>query len=259
MSGRVQGKIALVTGGASGVGLETAWLLAREGARLAISDINADAGQTLAAKINAELGDDRAIFLRHDVTSEPDWSAAIAAVQQRLGPLDILINNAGILILGDIEQATLAQFQKIMQVNAGSCFLGCKHGVAAMKERGGAIVNMASAASWLPVDGYPAYSASKAAVAALTRSTALHCRKQGLDIRINSLHPDGIYTPMMLASLPPGVPPQKILFDPKDNPRGRATMPEHIAKVLLFLASDDARAISGAEIHADSAILGMGL
>ena len=259
MSDRVQGKVALVTGGASGVGLETAWLLAREGARLALSDINADAGQALAAKINAELGDERVIFLHHDVTSETDWTTAISRVQQHLGPLDILINNAGILIAGNIEQATLAQFQTIMRVNAESCFLGCKYGVAAMKEHGGAIVNMASVASWLPVEGYPAYSASKAAVAALTRTTALHCRKQGLDIRVNSLHPDGIYTPMMLASLPPGVPRQKVLFDPKGNPKGRATMPERIASILLFLASDDARAISGAEIHADSAILGMGL
>ncbi len=259
MSDRVQGKVALVTGGASGVGQETAWLLARQGARVAIGDIASDAGQALAAKINAELGGERAIFLRHNVTSEPGWSAAIAAVQQRLGPLDILINNAGILIAGDIEQATLEQYQTIMRINTESCFLGCKYGVAAMKEHGGAIVNMASVASWLPVNGYPAYSASKAAVAALTRSTALHCRQQGLDIRVNSLHPDGIYTPMMLASLPPGVPLQKILFDPKGNPKGRATMPEHIASVLLFLASDDARAISGAEIHADRAILGMGL
>lgn len=259
MSGRVQDKVALVTGGASGVGLETAWLLAREGARLAIGDIDADAGEALAAKINAELGAAHAIFVRHDVASEPDWNAAISTVQQRLGPLDILINNAGILIAGDIEQATLEQYQTIMRINTESCFLGLKYGVAAMKERGGAIVNMASVASWLPVDGYPAYGASKAAVAALTRSTALHCRKRGLDIRINSLHPDAIYTPMLLASLPPGVPAQKMLFDPETNRKGRAAMPEHIARILLFLASDDARAISGAEIHADRAILGMGL
>ncbi|QEE23356.1 SDR family oxidoreductase [Rhodanobacter glycinis] len=259
MSKRMQSKVALVTGGASGVGLATAWLLAREGARVAITDINTEAGQALAAEINTELGDERAMFLRHNVSNESDWIAVIAAVQEHLGPLDILINNAGILLAGDIAHATLAQFQATMQVNAASCFLGCKHGVAAMKQRGGAIVNMASIASWLPVEGYAAYGASKAAVAALTRSTALHCRKQGLDIRVNSLHPDGVYTPMMQAALPPGVPSQAVLFDPRKNPAGRATMPEHIARVLLFLAGDDARAISGAEIHADSAILGMGL
>jgi len=127
-----------------------------------------------------------------------------------------------------------------------------------MKERGGSIVNMSSVSSWLPIEGYACYSASKAAVAALTRATALYCRKNGYAIRVNSLHPDGIYTPMMMASAP-GVPAHHLMFDPKRNPKGRATLPENIAKVLLFLASDDSQAISGAEIRADSAILGMGL
>lgn len=253
MAGRVQAKVALVTGGASGVGRETVLLLAREGARVAISDVNADAGQALAKEIG-----ERAMFVRHDVASEADWIAALAAVQQRLGALDILINNAGILIAGNIETATLDQFQRIMRVNADSCFLGCQHGVAALKECGGSIINMASISSWLPIEGYAAYSASKAAVAALSRATALYCRKNGLAVRVNSLHPDGIYTPMMQASAP-GVPAQYLLFDPKTNPKGRACLPEHIANVMLFLASDESRAISGAEIHADNAILGMGL
>ena len=251
--GRVQDKVALVTGGASGVGRETVRLLLQEGAFVAISDINAEAGQAFAA----ECGE-RALFVRHDVASEDDWRAAIAAVQTRFGPLDILINNAGILIPGSIETATLAQFRQLMQVNADSCFIGCQQGVAAMKERGGSIVNMASVSSWLPIEGYAGYSASKAAVGALTRATALYCRNNGLPVRVNSLHPDGIYTPMMQASAP-GVPAKFLLFDAKNNRKGRAAMPEHIAKVLLFLASDDSQAISGAEIRADSAILGMGL
>ena len=251
--GRVQDKVALVTGGASGVGLETVKLLLQEGAFVGISDINVEAGQALAD----ECGE-RALFVRHDVTSEADWSAAIAAVQQRFGPLDILINNAGILIPGSIATATLAQFRQLMQVNADSCFIGCQQGVQAMKERGGSIVNMASVSSWLPIEGYAGYSATKAAVAALTRSAALYCRNNGLPVRLNSLHPDGIYTPMMQASTP-GVPAKFLLFDAKKNPKGRAAMPEHIAKVLVFLASDDSQAINGAEIRADSAILGMGL
>ncbi|MEO8016167.1 MAG: SDR family oxidoreductase [Polaromonas sp.] len=251
--GRVQDKVALVTGGASGVGCETVKLLLQEGAFVAISDINVEAGQALAD----ECGE-RALFVRHDVASEADWSAAIAAVQQRFGPLDILINNAGILIPGSIATATLAQFRQLMQVNADSCFIGCQQGVAAMKERGGSIVNMASVSSWLPIEGYAGYSATKAAVAALTRATALYCRNNGLPVRVNSLHPDGIYTPMMQASAP-GVPAKFLLYDAKNNRKGRAALPEQIAKVLLFLASDDSQAISGAEIRADSAILGMGL
>ena len=251
--GCVQDKVALVTGGASGVGRETVKLLLDEGAFVAISDINAEAGAAFAAECGA-----RAMFVRHDVISEADWSAALAALQQRFGALNILINNAGILLPGSIETATLAQFRQLMQVNADSCFLGCQQGVAAMKEGGGSIVNMASVSSWLPIENYAAYSASKAAVAALTRATALYCRKNGHAVRVNSLHPDGIYTPMMQASAP-GVPAQYLLFDPKTNPKGRACLPEQIARVLLFLASDDSQAISGAEIRADSAILGMGL
>jgi 3(or 17)beta-hydroxysteroid dehydrogenase len=253
MVGRVQDKVALVTGGASGVGKETAMLLAAEGARVAISDLNAEAGQALAAQLG-----DRAMFIRHDVASEADWGQAIAAVQQRFGPLDILINNAGILLPGSIETATLAQFQQLMNVNAASVFLGCQQGVAAMKDRGGSIVNMASVSSWLPIENYAGYSASKAAVAALTRAAALFCRKNGHPVRVNSLHPDGIYTPMMQASAP-GVPAHYLLFDARKNPKGRACLPEQIARVLLFLASDDSSAINGAEIRADGAILGMGL
>lgn len=251
--GRVQEKVALVTGGASGVGKATVELLLREGALVGISDINTEAGQALAQACG-----ERAMFVQHDVTSEAAWSGAMAAVQQRFGPLDILINNAGILIAGNIETATLAQFRQLMQVNADSCFLGCQQGVAAMKERGGSIVNMASVSSWLPVENYAGYSASKAAVAAITRAAALYCRNNGHAVRVNSLHPDGIYTPMMQASAP-GVPAKYLLFDPKHNPKGRACMPEQVAKLLVFLASDDAQAINGAEIRADGAILGTGL
>lgn len=251
--GQVENKVALVTGGASGVGREVVLLLLREGARVVISDVNAEAGQAMAAECGAN-----ALFVRHDVTQEADWQHAIATAQQRFGALDILVNNAGILIPGNVETATLAQFQQLMQVNAASVFLGCQQAVAAMKERGGSIVNMASVSSWMPIENYLAYSASKAAVASITRTTALYCRNNGLAIRANSVHPDGIYTPMMQASAP-GVPAKFLLFDPKTNPKGRAAMPDKIAQVLLFLASDASSAISGAEIRADSAILGMGL
>lgn len=254
MTGRVQDKVALVTGGASGVGLEAVKLLLAEGAKVGISDINVAAGEQLAA----ELGE-RAMFVRHDVSSEADWTAAIAAVQRHFGALNVLVNNAGILIAGDIEGGHLEDFRRLMQVNADSVFIGCQQGIAAMQVQGGSIINMASVASWLPVEPYAAYSASKAAVAALTRAAALNCRKQGYAIRVNSIHPDGIYTPMMQASLPKGVTQAMVMHDPKRNRSGRAYMPERIAQLILFLASDDSSVMSGSELHADNAILGMGL
>lgn len=255
MSGRVQGKLALVTGGASGVGLETVKLLHAEGARVAISDLNVAAGSALAA----ELGE-RALFVRHDVASEADWQQALATVQQHFGAaLDVLVNNAGILIAGDIEDGRVEDFRRLLQVNAESVFLGCQQGIRAMKAGGGAIINMASVSSWLPVQSYAAYSASKAAVSALTRAAALNCRKKGYAIRVNSIHPDGIYTPMMQASLPKGVTEEMVLHDPSRNRAGRAYPPERIARLVLFLASDESSVISGSELHADNAILGMGL
>jgi 3(or 17)beta-hydroxysteroid dehydrogenase len=251
--GRVQGKVALVTGGASGVGREDALLLAREGARVVLTDVNQEAGEALANEIG-----EQALFLRHDVASEDDWRSVLGTVQRRFGRLDVLVNNAAILMPGSIEDATLEQWRNVMRVNTDSCFLGCHFGVAAMKHDGGSIINMASVSSWLPINTYVAYSASKAAVASLTRTVALHCRKSGYPVRVNSIHPDGIYTPMMQASAP-GVDPKYLLFHPETNRGGRACMPEHVADVVLFLASDESRFVSGAEIRVDNAIQGMGL
>lgn len=257
MSRRFEGQVALITGGASGVGREIALRLAGEGARVAFTDLNEEGGHAVAAELGAG-----ALFLRHDVAEEADWARVVDAVQQQLGPLDALVNNAGILIPGTIESLTLAQWRRLMQVNADSVFLGTQAGVRAMKTRGGAIVNIASVSSWLPIDGYAGYSASKAAVAAVTRAAALYCRKSGSALRVNSVHPDGIWTPMMEASLkdaPPGFKPQHLLYDPQRNPKGRACMPSEVAAVVAFLLSSDAKAVNGAEMRVDNGVLGMGL
>lgn len=254
---RLDGKVALVTGGASGVGRETVLRLAREGARVVLTDLNVEAGEALAAEIGAQ-----AAFVRQDVASEADWPTVMAQVAQRFGALDVLVNNAGILVRGHIESQTLEEWQRLMRVNADSVFLGTQAGIRAMKERGGSIVNIASLASWMPVDIYVGYSASKAAVAAVTRGAALHCRKSGIAVRVNSIHPDGIWTPMMEASLrgaPPGIKPEHLLYDVKRNPKGRACLPSEVASVVAFLASDDAKAINGAELRVDNGVLGMGL
>ena len=263
MIGRVQDKVALVTGGAGGVGQATVRLLLTEGAKVMFTDVNEGDGQRLQAEWAAEFGRGNELaqvvrFARQDVASADDWTRVMTEIDQAWGAPDIVINNAGILIAGDIESGSVEDFRRIMQVNAESVFLGTQAAVKAMKAGGGSIVNMASVSSWLPIDGFAAYGASKAAVGAITRSAALHCRKQKLRIRVNSLHPDGIWTPMTQAQAP-GVPAKFMLFDPVKNPAGRACLPEQIATVLLFLAGDESSAINGAEIRADGAILGVGL
>lgn len=250
---RLAGKTALITGAASGLGRACAQRFVREGARVVLTDLNAKDGQALAAELGSQ-----ALFQQHDVAQADDWQRVMAAAQSHFGPLEILVNNAGILLPGNIEDGRIEDFRRLLNVNAESVFLGCQQGVLAMKARGGSIINLSSISSWLPIESYAGYGASKAAVASLTRAAALHCRKQGYAIRVNSVHPDGIYTPMMAASAP-GVDPKYLLFDAKTNKGGRACTPDKVASVVLFLASDDAVHVSGAELHVDNAILGMGL
>ncbi len=231
----------IVTGGASGIGKQDALLLASEGASVVITDLNADGGLALASEIG-----DSALFVRHDISSEDDWKAVMAATQQRFGRFDGLVNNAGVLVMGSIEDATLEQWQKVHRINADGCFLGCKYAVAAMKSGGGgSIVNMSSVAA----DGFPfcvAYSASKGSVAALTRSVAVHCRSCGYRIRCNSIHPDGVLTPMTLPLL--GNPdPATVSYDA--DATSRFCDPKDVANLVLFLISDESRFINGAQLR----------
>jgi 3(or 17)beta-hydroxysteroid dehydrogenase len=245
---RVQGKVCIVTGAASGVGREDALLLAREGAKVVLTDLNEEAGRAVAAEIGAD-----ALFIRQDIASEADWQQVIKTTLERFGRLDVLVNNAAILALGSIEDTSLELWQKVQKINTEGYFLGCKYAIAAMKESGGgAIVNMSSVAALGGMPMFCAYSASKGAVAAMTRSIALHCKQQGYRIRVNSVHPDGINTPMTQA-LAGGQPiPQEVL---DADPMNRMCAPQDIANVVLFLASDESRFINGAEIRVDNAQL----
>jgi len=245
--GRVQDKIAIVTGGASGVGREDCLLLAREGARVIITDVDQDRGRELAKEIG-----EPSMFLRHDISSEDDWKTVMAATQDRFGRLDAVVNNAGILLLASIEETTLEQWRKIQRVNADGYFLGCKYAVAALKKTGrGSIVNMSSAAAIVGMPMCPAYSASKGAVAALTRSVAAWSKIHGHRIRCNSIHPDGILTPMILPLM--GNPNPKTL-DVDNIPNTRFCDPKDVANLVLFLVSDESRFINGAELHIDNAM-----
>ncbi|NGY04820.1 SDR family oxidoreductase [Solimonas terrae] len=250
--GRVSGKVAIVTGAASGVGKEDALLLAREGAQVVLTDVNEEAGREVARSIG-----DAALFVRHDISSEADWKAVIAATQDKFGGVDILVNNAAILAYGTIETTTLELWQKIQKVNSDGYFLGCHYGLEAMKSRpNGSIVNMSSMAGIGGQSSFCAYSASKAAVAGLTRSVAAHCRAKLYKIRCNSIHPDGIATPMVFnlhqdKSAPPAYVREK---DPKQL-QARFAQPQDIANLVLFLASDESKFINGAEMRIDNGYL----
>ena len=249
---RVEGKVCIITGAASGIGREDALLLAREGAKVVLTDLNEEAGRQVAAEIGSN-----ALFIRHDIASESDWQQVIKTTLEHFGRLDVLVNNAAILALGSIEDTTLELWQKVQKINGDGYFLGCKYAIQTMKETGGgSIINMSSVAALGAMPMFCAYSASKGAVAAMTRSIALHCKQQGYRIRCNSVHPDGVNTPMTQA-LTGGQPiPQEAL---DQDPMNRMCAPRDIANVVLFLATDESRFVNGAEIRVDNAQLISGL
>ena len=247
MSNRLINKVAVVTGAASGIGEATVRRFVAEGARVIMTDLNAADGERIAAELGASV-----LFMRQDVSDPADWQALAALVRERFQRLDVLVNNAGILIPGSIEDATLEQWHKLLRVNADSVFLGCQTAIALMKESGGggSIVNISSIAALAARDDYMAYGASKGAVAALTRSVAVHCRRQKYRIRCNSVHPDGVMTAMTRGGYPKGIDPALLTID--HDPMNRACLPEDVADAVLYLAADEARAVNGIELRVDS-------
>lgn len=245
--GRVQGKVVLVTGAGSGAGRQDAITLAAEGAQVICTDINGEAAKATAATIGA----DKAIAITHDITSEAAWEAAFAAGRERFGFVNGLVNNAGILIQATIEMMSLEDWQKMQTVNVTGYYLGCKHAILNMKEKGGTIVNMGSVLSHYGSPNYFAYAAAKSAVVSLTRSVTAHCKFQGYDIRCNAIMPDGILTPMVLAQM--GLPPDADVNMIKDSPMGhRFCEAQEIANLVLYLMSDETRFLRGADIAVDN-------
>ena len=248
MAGRVQGKVAIVTGGASGIGAETARTLAREGALVTLTDVNEADGKSVAEEIGGS-----AVFLAHDVSDEDQWRAVILDVQRRHGGLHVLVNNAGIVLAANVEDTTLSQWRRIHAVNAEGVFLGCKHAIPAMRASGGgSIVNISSLAGLRGTPVYAAYSASKGAVRSLTKTVAVHCRDKGDAIRCNSIHPGGVSTPMVHGLVPGGSGPD--LSTPEGVARARDVglgLPSDIANLVLYLASDESCYVNGAELAID--------
>jgi NAD(P)-dependent dehydrogenase (short-subunit alcohol dehydrogenase family) len=245
---RVQDKVALVTGGASGIGLATAELLVAEGARVVIGDIDRNAGERAAATIGPG-----AAFQKLDVAREDEWLAVTDAIVRDGGRLDILVNNAGVVLLKDVETTTLEEWRDLMAVNHDGVFLGCKHGVRVMKERGGgSIINMSSVAALIGHPALAAYCASKAGVRLLTKSVALHCARRGYNIRCNSVHPSFADTPMLAGMLAQSHDPAKTRTSwSAAAPLGRFAQPAEIARTILFLASDESAFTTGAELVID--------
>ncbi len=246
--GRVEGKVALITGAASGLGAADAEILAREGATVVLTDIDEDAGEAAAESIRKAGG--KATFLVQDAANEERWQQVIATIRKEHGRLDVLVNNAGIVIMGSPEDCTLDDFRKQNAVMSEGVFLGCKHALPLMHESGGgSIINMSSIASHL---GYPiffAYSAAKGAVRSMSKAIAVHCQMNGYNIRVNSLHPGAIDTPMVdQTSSELGIENKEDL-----SPVGLGK-PEDVANVVLFLASDESRFVNGTEILIDNTL-----
>jgi len=242
--GKMAGRVAIITGAASGLGAEDARVLAREGAKVVLTDMNVALGEAVAAEIPG------ALFLEQDVRDEARWSAVVAETLARFGRLDTLVNNAGLVRFADVETMSYEDFRLQVDVMLGGTFLGCRAAIPHMSRDGwGSIINMASVAGLKGISAIPAYTAAKAGVIGMTRSIAVHCQEQKSRIRVNAIAPGGIVTPMTAQALDE-LPVGHAGLDQSSN-HGMG-QPIDIANMVLYLASDDGRHITGTTITIDN-------
>ncbi len=252
---RVQEKVAVVTGASVGLGEAAAQMLAREGAKVVLTDIKDKEGQSVADAIVGSGGE--AIFLHHDVADEAAWESVIATTLERFGRLDVLVNNAGIGFGCPPEDQTLEDWRRLTSINLDGVFLGTKHAIRAMKARrpatAGSIVNLSSIEGIVGDPNLGAYNASKGGVRLYTKSVALYCAQNRLRIRVNSVHPGYIWTPMVenyLRDSGADVEEGRRTLDAM-HPIGHVGEPDDIAYGVLYLASDESKFVTGAELVID--------
>jgi NAD(P)-dependent dehydrogenase (short-subunit alcohol dehydrogenase family) len=250
MMQRLQNKVALVTGAASGIGADIASRLRAEGAAVFIADVDQANGMRLAESLGQGV-----TFVKLDVTQDESWGQTMAAVHARSGRLDILVNNAGITLPGTVESISLDDWRHTLDVDLTGVFLGCRHGIAAIKAGGGAIINISSAYGLKADPDTVAYNAAKSAVVLMTKSIALHCARSRYDITCNIVHPGVVRTPMMDAYLAAAPDPEAEAQRWMDmHPIGRLGTPADVSAVVAFLASPEARFITGASYVVDGGI-----
>jgi NAD(P)-dependent dehydrogenase (short-subunit alcohol dehydrogenase family) len=261
MTDRLKGKVALITGGASGLGANAAALMAQEGASVVVADIAADRGKAVADKLGSA-----GHFVKLDVTSEYNWKATIQETVDKFGALHVLLNSAGIGLGKTVEDITLDEWRKVHAIDLDGVFMGCKHGVAEIKKHtgkqtggrlGGSIINISSISGIIAGANMAAYNSAKAGVRLLSKSVALHCAKSGYNIRCNSVHPTFIDTPILdkyRDRFGNEVMQQKL---GRQVPLGRLGRPEEVGWPLVFLASDESSFMTGSEVVIDGGISAM--
>jgi len=256
MSKRLAGKMALISGGASGIGAASVKRFISEGAKVVIGDINSDKGEALAAQYGDELS-----FTKLDVTSASSWASAVKFATSKMGGLTTLVNSAGVSIAGSIEDISLEDFRQTISINLEGTFLGTQAGIKALKAvKGAAIVNVASTLGHKGGSFVPAYCASKGGVLLLTKASALHCSENKYDLRINTISPGAIHTemvdPYIKAGIEAGASAEDVIKGFADNhPMKRLGTPDEPANAILFLASDESSYSTGIDIPVDGGYL----
>ena len=248
----LSGKVTLITGGVSGIGLATSNLFAKAGATVIFSDIDEDKGAALE-KGHLSLGY-RSEFLRQDVTNEKQWDEVVDHIVSKYGKLDVIVNNAGIALIGSVEDISLRDWQKTIDVNLNSVFMGTKAGIRVMKKNGGSIINVSSIEGMVGEPLIPSYNASKGGVRIFTKSAALHCADLNYHIRINSIHPGFVSTPLVSGAMATMESSAAEAFGASVMSRipvKRFATPDEIAYPILFLASDASSYMTGSELVVD--------